>query len=244
LNDEETELSEFYRKIEAKRKKLGISRDPAWFRGHSQGRTLCPSLFRIENIRLIDEKNIFTTFLTEGRSHIPNNLDGWSVLAIMQHFKVPTRLLDWSDTLHVALFFALEFTPFVDPEIWILNPYRLNAMYNKTNRVIYGEAEKLDFDYYDQLKTNNWHYDSPIAIAPSWTSPRIAAQRGYFTIHGRLNDPMEKTAKHCVEKVVIPPSLISRLRSELRHSGMDEGRLFPDLEGLAMSIRRRLKQKQ
>jgi hypothetical protein len=245
--DDETEqlLRNFYESITKKRKRLGISQDPAWYRGHSHDKyQLCPSLFRQESLRLVDERNIYTTFLTEGRSHIPNYADDWSVLAIMQHFKVPTRLLDWTDSLHVALFFAIMFTSYENPHIWILNPYRLNARFRPDGRVIYGEAEKPPFEYYESLRQGAWPYELPIAIAPSWVSSRVAAQRGYFTVHGSDRRPIDQTAGSCVEKVLIPERIIPRLLNDLYHAGADEGRLFPDLEGLAASIRRRLRLKR
>lgn len=36
----------------------------------------------------------------------PLNTD-WEYLFFMQHFGVPTRLLDWSENSHVALYFAI-----------------------------------------------------------------------------------------------------------------------------------------
>ena len=236
----EKALKEFYSSIESKRKRLGISNDPAWFRGHSHSiYELIPSLFRIDGIRLVDEKNIFNTFITEGRAHVGMPKDAWGILALMQHYNVPTRLLDWTDSLHVALFFALKFTDHYNPHIWILNPYRLNAHINEEDRIIYGDMDELKFDYYSQVKSGKWEREFPIAIAPSWNSARLTAQRGYFTVHGGRQESINKMYKKCVSKVNIPEIIIPRLLEELEHSGTDEARMFPDLEGLALSIRRR-----
>ena len=43
-------------------------------------------------------------FLTKNREWIPHELAG--LLALMQHYKLPTRMLDWSKNILVALYFA------------------------------------------------------------------------------------------------------------------------------------------
>ena len=44
--------------------------------------------------------------LTELRVPQADDLLGW--LCVMQHYRAPTRLLDWSENLLVALYFAVS----------------------------------------------------------------------------------------------------------------------------------------
>lgn len=47
----------------------------------------------------------------------------------MQHHGTPTRLLDWTENVLIALYFAVKDSPEVDGEIWTLYPLRLNSKY-------------------------------------------------------------------------------------------------------------------
>jgi hypothetical protein len=53
----------------------------------------------------------------------------WGVLFTMQHYRLPTRFLDWTESLACALFFTQEHRQPEDPAaIWILDPERLNEL--------------------------------------------------------------------------------------------------------------------
>ncbi len=55
----------------------------------------------------------------------------WEWISLAQHYRVPTRLLDWSENPLVALYFAVEVDEDsngaqVDGRVWALNPLQLN----------------------------------------------------------------------------------------------------------------------
>lgn len=111
--------------------------ESVWYRGSPGEFALQPKIFRNVSVKsgfrtTFDELN--EVYLNES---IDRKLSFFSqeaityldVLCLAQHLKFPTRLLDWSENLATALYFALE-SPKADPHIWILNPLRLNAVFH------------------------------------------------------------------------------------------------------------------
>lgn len=53
----------------------------------------------------------------------------WGVVFTMQHSRLPTRLLDWSESFGCAVFFAqLQRKPEDSASIWVLDPQGLNEL--------------------------------------------------------------------------------------------------------------------
>jgi hypothetical protein len=122
-------------------KMWGMNTTP-WFRGEPITSTpLIPKLYR--NTELENEKikkrelQLLNGFRLQAPVYadiqIPQrgHTDQWLFLA--QHFGIPTRLLDWTEGLLIALYFALncEETTRIGAYIWMLEPNRLNKLTQK-----------------------------------------------------------------------------------------------------------------
>jgi hypothetical protein len=151
----------------------------------------------------------------------------------MRHHGVPTRLLDWTESLAVAIYFALSGSV-NKPCIWLLNPYKLNNKSLNELWVLNLELEdKLHYDKAFIRNETNWPYELPVAIDSLWRNLRLNAQRGFFTLHGTNPRPLNKQAPTRVKRVMIPQEAIDDCRQFLKESGVNEFSLFPDLDGLA-----------
>src|SRR5712664_127790 len=126
----------FYEALDDARERTGTSKGSAWYRGIHDGRhQLLPSLLRLRNRHHQAEMNMFADFWTmiEG----VDISDNWQRLSFMQHYGVPTRLLDWTSDINIALYFALNRPNSVksgDPCIWVMNPFKLNELYCGTRK--------------------------------------------------------------------------------------------------------------
>ncbi|HAC63076.1 MAG TPA: hypothetical protein DCF68_05935, partial [Cyanothece sp. UBA12306] len=98
-----------------------------WYRGHHKiGYKLQPSLLRYhEGVQ--QEEKLFEKYKETLDSDESLQRNPWAILLEMQHYRVPTRLLDWTEVLGVAVYFAI--TPKFDEAcIYILNPFELDRI--------------------------------------------------------------------------------------------------------------------
>lgn len=123
---------------------------------------------------------------------LPNEDNHLNWLILMQHFGTPTRLLDWSENILVALFFAVIDDPDKDGELWTMFPQELNKLsgipgYPLSNhryiKYLAGAPmaanpekfkERLEIDKMSQF---------PLAFFPSLKFPRMTSQQSVFTLH-------------------------------------------------------------
>jgi hypothetical protein len=233
---------------------------PLWFRGNRQSKyKLIPSLYRHPNITSIDqlrklERELMVRFRQRSLPYHSRDLrDDWEALFFMQHYGVPTRLLDWTENSLVGLHFALmsprapSSRSQVSAVIWVLDPFSWNQAALRHVSYQGGPLTAGDDDlkgYGPALPASTAMSEFPVALYGAHNSPRIVAQQGAFTIFGASRSPMEKL----VEKDHFPPSALScivvnrrrmePIRRSLLNQGITESVVFPDLEGLARETKR------
>lgn len=240
-------LDSFFKQIETALKSSKFTNtDGAIFRGHSnKNYKLVPTLqrdYKKTNMSLETlENNLYNDFrsLVGPRTNFANS---WDALFVMRHEGVPTRLLDWTENLGTALFFALDATNLDEPHIWILNPYVLNKKHKSIGESLIVPDEDFPLQYHEtyvaycfdkKIKIPNL----PIAILPRRSNDRIFAQRGLFTIHGKSEKALEEQYSDCVQKIEIPNNIIPALRNLLNNFGINKYSVYPDLKGLSDHLR-------
>jgi hypothetical protein len=235
---------EFINEIEKARVELRCSKGGAFYRGHySVTHRLIPSIFR-GNFNPDIEHNLYVDSYARGKHLIKNSKNSWEFLSIMQHFGIPTRLLDWSESLSTALFFALDnLNP--EPVIWITNPFILNRA-NKASKIPRILTIGLDeFPDYEScfVRLDNeimWKFQKPIFIQVPWTNERILNQKGFFTVHTTA-EPMEESCEKFVRCVPIKKEAILGVKRFLEYAGINEDTVFPDLDGFGRFLKKRYK---
>lgn len=117
---------------------LVIQYENSWFRGVSSSKFELKPRIHWANIDRYSEDDFIYGFLREQfKYHSSGNNNPWYIYALMQHHGLPTRLLDWSKSPLIALYFALtqKSVDQDDPRIWIMNPYKLNGFFTGVERV-------------------------------------------------------------------------------------------------------------
>lgn len=241
---------DFLKQLKEAKAKIGKESDEEWFyRGHpSNTYKLLPGLYRMGNKSLSTtelwhiEADLFYEFRARAKVIHGANLSDWDILFYMQHHGVRTRLLDWTESFGIALYFALlNIKPGDTPCIWVMNPYKLNLHYHKI-RDLYS-PERLDDDegnsYSDYLLNNHneaFWWKEPLAIYPVRRVDRLTTQGGYFTIQGTDQRPLEEIVnkgKNIIAKVNLTPEAVAAGREFLDSAGINRYSVFPDLDGLA-----------
>jgi hypothetical protein len=249
------QFGEFLARIEEAKANLKFKEgEECFFRGHSDCQwELLPTLLRhSKRAKLNDlglrslEGDLFFEFQARARELHPQVLSDWEILQFMRHHGVATRLLDWTEALGVALYFAVHNKNGTEPCIWLLNPYSLNEhedsweMRDLVSPDYLGGSDGWDYsDFMIDFDDLSFGWRHPVALYPVQRSSRLHAQRGYFTIHGDLVQPLDKINPKVVKKVDIPFPIIPDVREFLGIAGINDYSMFPDLDGLARDLHRK-----
>jgi len=216
---------------------------PVWWRGQGNAEWhLVPSVLRGSKPEG-HERAIAARFVQRAPSRYgrpcPTSEQPGAWLFLMQHYRLPTRLLDWTESVFVATFFAVETHPDKPGVVWALNPFRLNGIYSDGPQLLFPENETKDLMPLLAMAFTKGiaPLERYIALVTSEVDIRMMLQLSGFTIHG-TKEPLDQTPRRdeFLLRYEISAAAKPVIKRELRRCGIRRSTLFPDLENLASDL--------
>lgn len=227
--------------------------DASW-RLESSLERVVGSDWSVENARKFEDfslKYFCSKFHLYDRENVkPNSKLAW--LSVMQHYGVPTRLLDFTESPYVALYFALEASAPSLQRDMALYAIDYSAVLDRSIEYIrskdngFSETRATLFDRQDEVFDNvvdRFAYDIAWIGEPKLLNARLDRQAGSFLLSGNrglriedvLNSPLYSSVD--MRKIVIQGNLVTSVFALLRKMNITSKSLYGDLDGLARSIR-------
>lgn len=220
--------------------------EPTWFRGlRNANWNLEPSIKRHGGAEA--ERALFKRFKQNALSHVPlRPSTEWEWLFLMQHYGLPTRLLDWTESALIGLYFAIHDADPDNPDasaaLWAMNPIGLNeaskwSAPHKADIPGFDDDEELDAYLPSQIGRGRLGLE-PIAAIAARNSARIQVQQGVFTIHHAKLEPLNLGPRlDHIWRYTIPDEAIPGLKSDLQMLNLTKLSLFPELPNIAAHAR-------
>jgi hypothetical protein len=197
------------------------------------------------------EAHILRNFLRYAQPYLTSARgNDWELLVAAQHHGVPTRLLDWSYSPLIAAHFATRARQTgSEAVVWQLDWQQLHQFFQLPKlALLITDMERLfgdagPFTPWRLFETSPEAKPFACLLEPPALDVRLITQSATFTLCSDTTRPFEQfMATHglttALTKFVIPGTHVARVRDQLDLVGIDERRLFPDLDGLAAELRR------
>lgn len=226
--------------------------------GDYQNFHLLPTLYRNKslvnkNSKYITstENTVYNTFIHKSIPYVDYQFKDkeyfWECLFFMQHYGIPTRLLDWTENPLVALYFALSsaIEKKTDAGVWYLNSTIWNKnIHKRINNDTYDLNDIKDL-FGKEMSSQIENLNYPIITKGIYNNSRIIAQKGLFMIFGNDLTPLEESITNNdfpdndMKLIIIEKNNLEILFNGLEYLGISESTIFPDLDGLSREIQRK-----
>ena len=227
-----------------KKLKSIYGKQPIWFRGQENSQwDLVPSIQRgslYEKERFITNDFYIYVKQIEGNTPDKNNFAAW--MSLMQHYGLPTRILDWSSSPLIACYFALEKNREKDNDsiIWVLIPRKVNKQEGfgeyvypidaYTVQEMLTPAFKSNFELEDKFK------DKIIACHSVEKNLRMYSQQSSFTVHNSKKRLEDICDSETLFKFIIPYKYKQDIYESVNVLGISTSFIYPDMEHVSSDI--------
>lgn len=195
------------------------------------------------------EGRILDSFRKYARARLTFGHSDWDVMLLGQHYRLPTRLLDWTSSPLAALFFSTEdqTKDKQDGVIWCVRRIEAISALPRAFKLLYPDdgptllsLETLrerfkTLEIFDRQPANTLLWFEPPSL-----SPRIVGQYAFFSVMPRVDGrACTWLAQHrsVYWKVRVPASLKAEIRERLQIMNITERTMYPGLEGIARWLR-------
>jgi len=209
---------------------------------------------KVQDLASKAERALLTSFKRRAHHYLgdlPEADDNLEWLALMQHHGAPTRLLDWTRSPYVALFFAFERArePSGYSALWAIN---VDWCLQRSRQVV-EQRVRRNLNPQDTLGGaavfNQVFLEATIEfvapLQPFRMNERLTIQQGLFLCPGSAQAPFmqnlkgldnNSTLRNSLHKLRIPRSLRAEVLKALARMNIGRATLFPGLDGFAQSL--------
>ena len=180
--------------------------------------------------------------------HEPAEEDTIGWLSLMRHHGAPTRLLDWTYSFFVAVYFAINrAAPDEQPCVWALDLGRIREVVESRKHVkdlLKRDPNAKNRKTIDAIIDHSPRQPLVFPLNPSRMSRRLILQQSIFLVPGDITKPfmenltaVDKPKRLLVEMRLKPDrDFLARVTKELLAMNMTSATLFPGLDGFAQNL--------
>lgn len=258
VSDESTQVARTWRELDdllfegSWNPRVGRFRSLNAFRGVARiDRDLRTGVMRLGGDVAAKERHLVRNFRKYARRSFVGDDSIWNWLSLAQHHGLPTRLLDWSYSPHVALHFATANASArdVDAEVWVVAIPEINEhlpevlareLEEEGSHVFTGEILSRVAATPGELGARS---DEPFALflEPPALTERIVNQAALFSLMSTATDRFDHWLDGhpgASRRIILPADLKLEVRDRLDQMNISERVLTPGLDGLSQWLAR------
>lgn len=222
-----------------------------------------------EEKRIKIEQKLIREFRRKAPIHTNYRQENWlECLGLMQHYEAPTRMLDWTYSFFAGVYFAINTAKKGNCVIWALDSKWLATKCDAFEKNFIDRFKGEKKNKLQKLREDGrGHFENLLihhllkeekepmvyAVNPYYLNERLSIQRGVLICPSRIDITWGKNLESMLKKENGGKCHLWRIRIEwkkvevqkeflrrLYDMNINQASLFPDLDGLAKSLRTRV----